>query len=192
MPNRSKASRSNQLALAHTSTTESTTGSAESSHLTTRQPLVVADGEQLIDDREAAGGVRVGRTALRHAAAAEARAGGIRGLPLLAPVGQISGAGKIHQHLEGELGRMGECRAPLGERARVGVVGQLAGERGPAPDAAAEPRVDLQGESFVELAQALSHSSSDYRAIVLVRAIFFCSCTIPYTSASAVGAHPGT
>src|SRR5437588_93526 len=113
MPNRSKASRSNQLALAHTSTTESTTGSAE-------------------------------------------------------------------------------CPAHLEERARVGVVGQLALERGPAPDAAAEPRVDLQGESFVELAQALSHSSSDYRAIVLVRAIFFCSCTIPYTSASAVGGHPGT
>src|SRR5207302_356972 len=81
------------------------------------QPLVVADGEQLIDDREAAGGVRVGGTALR---------------------------------------------------------------------------LDLQGESFVELAQALSHSSSDYRAIVLVRAIFFCSCMIPYTSASAVGGHPGT
>jgi hypothetical protein len=48
-------------------------------------------------------------------------------------------------------------------------------ERGPAPHAAGQLRVDLQGESFGTLAQAVSHSMCAYLAIVLVRAIFFCS-----------------
>ena len=39
MPNRSNASRSNQFAPAHTSTTESTTGAASSAHVTHNQRL---------------------------------------------------------------------------------------------------------------------------------------------------------
>ena len=83
-------------------------------------------------------------------------------------------------------------RHTVQQRGRVDLVGQLVRERRRTRRTLPwQLRVDLLGESFDTLAH-LNSLLRAYRAIVLVRAIFFCSWMMPYTSASAVGGQPGT
>ena len=127
---------------------------------------------------------------LREARAAEPQARGALRLPVVAAEVQVVDAGEVHQHLEAQFRRIAQRLAHRKERGRVGPQAKLVCGYRYAAHARLEQRVDLTRECLDRLA----HASLPfiYLAIVLVRAIFFCSCTMPYTSASAVGGQPGT
>src|SRR5690606_13932000 len=122
---------------------------------------------------------------LPHHAAAEAALRGAFGLPLGQSVGEVIDPAHVHQLLERELRLVPQRGADIDEIALVGDFERdLAATRRNARDPLAEPSRNPAGQCLVEF--------THYRAIVLVRRIFFCSCRSPYSSTSADGGQPGT
>src|SRR5215469_4884382 len=154
------------------------------------QPLVAAHGEQVVDHGVAPfrrrGGLRLGAL---HAAA-EAGLGGGLGAPLRLAVAQVVHAADVHELLEAEgllvPQRLGDFQQLVGAH----LVGELVRGGRHAHERVLEARFHLLGQ-FVHGGGHRSVSPY-YRAMVLVRRIFFCNWMMPYRSCSALGGQPGT
>ena len=92
---------------------------------------------------------------------------------------QVVDPGDIHQHLEPQPLGVAQRATDREQRRRRDLVGELVRERGQAPHAVFQLRVDLACESCNALAHLSNHLMYVYLAIAPVRAIFFCNCTMP-------------
>ncbi len=130
----------------------------------------MSDRQQVIHDREAAGHVGIRSSGARYAATAESRTGRRLCLPLVAPEMQIVDAGDVHQHLKPQLRRVAQCTANRQQLRRFDLIGHFIIQRSNALHPATQVRVDLEKP---RLLSAHSQCELSYRAIVLVRSIFF-------------------
>ena len=143
------------------------------------QPPVVGERQQMIDHRKPASRPSLREMLGRRRIGTEiGEVGGFTG------VSGIIDAGEIDQRFEPQfrtIAQAAHCTRKLRRRDHGGDLTKGDGEL-------LQPVAKRRGQRRGKRLNLRRHQ----RAIVLVRQILFCSCRIPYRSASAVGGQPGT